>query len=164
MQASPKGGAISPEDYLDVVVVWDDRGFEATRPEYVWIDLYCDDVLVDSQQVHADMQWQYHWKPAPVWSSPGQNASGPGSDVTIHTKHSWYVIQRTEDGYQTTYALGGNRRFVVTNTIYADPPSSPDDKLPQTGVLWWPVPVLVLAGFCMLFLSRIVVKKEQKYE
>lgn len=38
-----------------------------------------------------------------------------------------------------------------------EPPEKPGDKLPQTGQLWWPVPLLVMAGLTFLvvgFLRR----------
>jgi len=42
------------------------------------------------------------------------------------------------------------------------PPSPPPDKLPQTGQLWWPVPVLALAGVAMLIVGIVLRRKSEK--
>lgn len=164
VRVTPKGGPSTSEDYLEVVKIWNDKGSEKKRPESVLVDLYCDGVLVDTQEISADMQWKYRWEPAPVWKTLGQAGNGPGSDVTIEGEHSWYVIERNVDGYKTTYALSGDHRFVITNTIQDDTPSTPENKLPQTGTLWWPVPILVLAGLSLMYLGRTMAKREREHE
>lgn len=39
-------------------------------------------------------------------------------------------------------------------------PTPPPEKLPQTGMLWWPVPVLVLAGLVSLAIGVTVRRRE----
>lgn len=164
VQVSPKGGLLTAEDYLEVLKIWDDKGYEKKRPKSVVVDLYCDGVLVDTQELTADMQWKYRWDPAPVWKSLGQSGNGPGSNVTIEGEHSWYVVERKVNGYKTSYALSGDHRFVITNTIRSTTPPSSGNKLPQTGALWWPVPLLALAGLSLLCLGRAMAKRERMYE
>ena len=163
VQVSPKVALLTAQDYLEVLKVWEDDGQEKKRPESVIVDLYCDDVLVDTQELTAQMQWKYRWDPVPVWKALGQNGNGPGSDVTIEGEHSWYVVERKVSGYKTKYAISGGRCFVITNTANKKPAPS-GGKLPQTGVLWWPVPVLALAGLSLLCLGRVMDKRERLYE
>ena len=161
---TPKGGIASSDDYLEVMKVWDDKGFEKQRPEYILVDIYCDDVLVDTQKLTADMQWQYRWEPIPVWNSLGQEGNGSGSDATIEGEHSWYVVERGADKYKVSYSVNGEHRIVITNTIRAETPPSPENKLPQTGALWWPIPILMMSGFCLIYLGRAMEKRKQKDE
>ena len=52
------------------------------------------------------------------------------------------------DNYTVTYTAKGTV-LTVTNT-YKAPPEKPDEPdLPQTGILWWPVPVM--AGLGIVF-------------
>ena len=41
------------------------------------------------------------------------------------------------------------------------PPTEPDPSLPQTGQLWWPVPVLICAGL-LLFVVGMVLNRRKK--
>ncbi len=160
----PKGGVISAEDHLEVLKIWDDQGLENQRPQSVIVDLYCDDVLVDTQELSAENQWQYLWEPVPVWKSLGQAGEGPGSNVTVEGEHSWYVVERHADSYQQSYTLSGSRRIVITNTQHPETPPTSGDDLPQTGVLWWPVPVLALSGLFLLVLGKVMAKRKREHE
>lgn len=160
----PKGGVISAEDHLEVLKIWDDQGLEDQRPQSVIVDLYCDDVLVDTQELSADNQWQYRWEPVPVWRSLGQAGEGPGSSVTVEGEHSWYVVERNADPYQRSYTLNGSRRIVITNTRHPETPPAPGGNLPQTGALWWPVPVLALSGLFLLVLGKAMAKRKREHE
>ena len=58
------------------------------------------------------------------------------------------------EGYTTQIAREG-LTFVVTNTgtgpASTPPPKTPmPDRLPQTGQLWWPVPLLLAAGLVLV--------------
>lgn len=164
VRVTPKGGKITSKDYLEVVKIWNDKESEKKRPEFVLVDLYCDGVLVDTQKISAAMQWQYRWEPVPIWKSLGHTGNGPGSDVTIEGEHSWYVVEHKVDGYKTTYALSGDHRFVITNTIRRTTTPSSGDRLPQTGVLWWPVPLLAVAGLSLLCLGWSMAGRKEKDE
>ncbi len=39
------------------------------------------------------------------------------------------------------------------------PPTTPDPELPQTGMVQWPVPVLVIAGLCLLVIGYGIVRR-----
>ena len=79
----------------------------------------------------------------------------------------WRVVERdVPDGYTVTVEREG-RVFVITNTKPDDTPepsespepsTSPDEpeKLPQTGQLWWPVPLLFCAGLIFVAAGLII--------
>ena len=71
-----------------------------------------------------------------------------------------------EDGqyrYDVTAAIKSELEREPETTV---PPSTqPEDpKLPQTGQLNWPVPVLAAAGLGLFTLGLILRKKEEPYE
>ncbi len=60
---------------------------------------------------------------------------------------------------------------MTTPTVPENPPKedkpkedTPTGKLPQTGVLWWPVPVLFAAGLILYFLGYITELRRSKFE
>jgi drug/metabolite transporter (DMT)-like permease len=81
---------------------------------------------------------------------------------TYSTDSTWHLIPEKKpvvvppavgaDGYTVTYAVRPvNNTFVVINTVKA--PATPDQTLPQTGQLWWPVPLLAIAGVVLVVLN-----------
>ena len=64
----------------------------------------------------------------------------------------WQVTEaEVPDGYTVAIAQEGTV-FIITNTR----PSEPPPKLPQTGMLWWPVPVLACGGLLLIAVGLIV--------
>ena len=59
------------------------------------------------------------------------------------------------NGYTVTMAQEGNV-FVLTNTY----PRKQPPTLPQTGMLWWPVPILACAGLALLITGLILRRKQ----
>ena len=106
----------------------------ASRPSSVTVQLLCDGAAVDEAQLSADNDWRHTW-----------SNLAPG--------HTWAVVEKSvPDGYATTVERDGDA-FVITNTpaASAPTPSTPGgEKLPQTGQLWWPVPVLLALGLLCL--------------
>ena len=126
---------------IHVLKVWkQDR--EENRPASVQVELLRTDskgktTVVDRQILNPENQWSYTWE-------------------DLSSQASWSVTeQKVPSGYTVSTSQQGST-VVLTNT--AEEPGEPggDDgtpsqKLPQTGQLWWPVPLLMLAGvMCLL--------------
>ena len=59
------------------------------------------------------------------------------------------VEKRTPEGYTVSVNREGNT-YLMTNTCTGRPPMDPpEEHLPQTGQLWWPVAPLALAGMVL---------------
>ncbi|MDO5324397.1 MAG: Cna B-type domain-containing protein [Clostridia bacterium] len=132
----PKSEVVEDEKIsLRVIKVWKDKGYESKRPQEITVELYLGDQLVDTVQLNADNNWRYEWTNLPAGD--------------------WRVVERTKaEGYTVVISHEGNE-YVITNSYTApDSPKddTPDGKLPQTGMLWWPVPLLSIAGVA-LFLA-----------
>ncbi len=69
-----------------------------------------------------------------------------------------------EDGYNRKVEMKSERTKVPTTTPppTTPPPTTPRSELPNTGVLWWPVPILAGAGILLLLIGRITERKKRK--
>ena len=113
--------------------VWKDDGNEAKRPKSISVELLENGTVVDTVTLNQENNWEYTW----------ENLSGSSE---------WLVTEAdVPSGYTVTVSREGCV-FIMTNTY---PPSTPP-KLPYTGMLWWPVPLLVLGGLLMTTIGLIV--------
>ena len=76
--------------------------------------------------------------------------------------HEWTVEEERVTGYRNPAVTYENGIFTVTNTC-SRPGTHHNTRLPQTGQLWWPVPVL-LAGGLVLVIIGLVRRREDDYE
>lgn len=126
-----------------VLKVWEDTGYEKSRPKEVIVQLLRDGEVYNTVTLNADNNWRYTW-------------SGLEDDRV------WTIVEKELEGYTVAVTREGIT-FVVTNTYKestpSKPPSTPTNSgkpnLPQTGQLWWPVPVLVCAGLLLIIVGLI---------
>ncbi|MGL5348229.1 MAG: Cna B-type domain-containing protein [Peptostreptococcaceae bacterium] len=136
----------------DVTVqkVWKNEKDITQRPKAITVKLYKDDVIFDTVELSEENQWKY------VWSNLNKN-------------HDWIAIESdVDDDYNVIYEKYDGK-IIITNTHKESVLSSDDDnkldddsqvdKLPQTGVLWWPVPILALLGMSLIFIGNLGTRK-----
>ena len=157
----------TPEDspgsrYVErkVLKVWKD-GEGGNRPQSIRVQLLKNGKVEETVTLSAKNNWRYSWD-------------------NLDAAEEWQVVEKeTPEGYKVTVTREGIT-FVMTNTWDEpeeppkeppgkppeEPPEEPPEpgteipeepvpkgpKLPQTGQLWWPVPLLALAGMA-LFLA-----------
>lgn len=134
-----------------VLKVWQDEGYTAKRPTEVTIKLMKNGKSYESVKLNEKNSWKYEWNNLPEYDTNG-------------SKNEWSVLEESVSGYTVSIKQEGNA-FTVTNTYKPVTPREPskpepkDPELPQTGVLWWPVPALLAAGVvCVAF--GVVRRKE----
>lgn len=70
--------------------------------------------------------------------------------------YSWRVVEYdTPEGYTVTVDRQGIT-FIMTNSRTEEIPDEPTPTgpdLPQTGMLWWPVPILACAGLFLFLIG-----------
>lgn len=133
-----------PIDYVSrkVIKVWEDDGFENERPKEVVVQLLKDGEVFDTVTLNADNNWRYTWD-------------------KLDDKYTWKVVEKELDGYKVSAYREGNT-FVITNTYTKDtPPPITPPELPQTGQLWWPVPVLITGGLCLIVVGLVSRRRNQ---
>lgn len=116
-------------------------------PKSITVDLYKNDIIYDSVVLSEDNQWSYMWE-------------------NLDRTYDWMIIERNvPDNYTVTYEKYGIET-IITNT-YDDANNideeilTDEDKLPQTGVLWWPVPILLIIGIGLITIGNIRYKKDE---
>lgn len=112
--------------------VWKDDGNEEKRPEKIAVQLLENGTVVDTVTLSKENNWEYTW----------ENLDGSSR---------WQVAEaNVPDGYTVAITQEGTV-FIMTNTR----PSEPPPKLPQTGMLWWPVPVLACGGLLLIVIGFV---------
>lgn len=121
--------------------VWNDAGQEHDRPKKITVQLLKNGEVYDTVILNERNSWRYIWNDLPKYDKNG---------LPIE----WRVVELTPEGY-TVSITQESGTFVVTNTPKQPSVMPPTDQpkeptLPQTGELWWPVPVLAAAGLLLI--------------
>lgn len=157
VEAAPKHSAQPEPEEGDTVTrrvlkVWRDADHETERPHEIVVQLLRDGQLYDAVVLSEANGWGYTWD---------------GLDGACQ----WLVTETVPVGY-TAEILREGAAFVVVNTWDEpdSPPSGPTPPdgpgipeepspegpvLPQTGQLWWPVPLLLCAGLFFIVAGLI---------
>lgn len=169
---TPGGGGNSGTVDRKVLKVWEDGDQETTRPESVRVQLLRDGKVYDTVTLNAGNGWRHTWR-------------------DLSNRYTWQVVEEdVPDGYTVTVNREGIT-FVVTNTVETyipdeptpegpgEPPAPdepggeteiPDEPepqgpaLPQTGVLWWPVPLLACGGMALFLAGWARRRSEEEHE
>ena len=110
-----------------VCKVWEDNGNQESRPKEILVQ------LLENSRVS------------------GHRSPKRGEPLAVYMGEFKGQFQmavaeaKTPEGYTVSVAQEGST-FIMTNTCPSDTPS----RLPQTGMLWWPVPLLACAA-CYLW-------------
>lgn len=150
-----------------VLKVWKDQGYEKERPKEIVVQLLRNGSVYDTVTLDSGNNWSYKW-------------------YDLDADDRWSVVEKEVKGYAVSVNRNGTT-FVVTNTYDTDRPGGSDhptsdhptepgssqgnfssgtgvsagSKLPQTGQLWWPVPMLVCAGLLCLVIGLVRSRTEE---
>lgn len=155
------------EIVVNVAKVWSDSARNNHDDDSVEIEVYGDGVLYTTLTLNKGNNWK---------------ARLDGLDINV----KWTVFEANgPDGYVAQVDFDNNS-FVVRNTPNQGIPPRDDEtttpgdtttgpntntntntkkgKLPQTGLLWWPVPLMVFAGAIMIIIGLSVKIRRRKNE
>ncbi|MBQ1947395.1 MAG: Cna B-type domain-containing protein [Clostridia bacterium] len=114
------------KETITVQKIWNDAAHESERPNRVEVELLRDGVVIDTVILDEACGWTHQW-------------------IELDGGYAYAVREKELDKYKVTVQQDGNT-FVITNTY---------SEIPQTGQLWWPVPVLLAAGLLMILLGLL---------
>ena len=118
---------------ITALKVWQDND-AADRPDSVTVQLLKDGVVVDEVVLNQSNSWRCSWG-------------------TLDTSATWQVVEKDVPAGYAVQVDHSENHYTITNTRTGTPaePShvSSSGHLPQTGQLWWPVPLLAGAGLLL---------------
>ena len=135
--------------------IWKEEEGGDNRPSEIILQLLKDGDVYGEAVLSRENNWRYRWTGLPKAAQ-------------------WTVVEKTvPDGYTVEVERNGNT-FGVTNTrietpsptpepeasIPPTPTQPPENKVPQTGQLWWPVPLLAMAGILFLVIGMVLKRKK----
>ena len=126
----------SDDKYISrkVYKVWADSKNEKERPQEVVVQLLRDGKVYDTVTLSARNNWRYAWD-------------------NLSRKYEWTVVEKEVKNYKVSVSKEGIS-YIITNT-YDVPPPPPPPYIPQTGMLWWPVPILAGVGLFLFVMGYI---------
>lgn len=129
---------------VEVVKIWSDKNYEKKRPNELTITLLCDGEEIDTAILNAENSWSHVFTNLPA-----------AHEYTVREK----IVPKN---YKVSYDIV-NGALVIVNTYQA--PVTPEPDLPQTGQLWWPVPILAGLGMILFFTGWYMHRKwSQEHE
>lgn len=117
---------------LTVKKYWDDTGYEKKRPDTITVQLLKNNKIVPGATVilSEDNKWTAKWE-------------------NLDPLDNWSVKETKVKGYkEPTYSWekdGNVLKCTITNTYG----STTGSKLPQTGQLTWPIPIMTISGMVL---------------
>lgn len=167
-----------PEEKVSLSVrkVWKDQGAETQRPEKVDVQLLENGQEYATVQLSQENNWQYTWENLPAdarWTAVERNVPAE------------YTVLMERDG--SAFVLTNTRRQETTEPGEPEPgepeKTTPQGKtvsdtdpqtaaqpvyvtgvLPQTGMYWWPVPVLFCAGVVLCAIGWVKHRRKEQDE
>lgn len=135
---------VAEKQDVTVKKVWNDGSYDK-RPDSVTIQLLRDGTVQDTVTLNTANGWSYTWKDL---TSTYEGKNGEKKTYT-------YTVNETNIASGYTVAVSQNKTtYTVTNTYKTPetptPTPTPDKKLPQTGTLNWPIPVLTISGLLLV--------------
>lgn len=145
LTVDPKPEEVRHYDEIRVRKVWVD-GQSADRPEQITVRLYVNDRLYGTVTLSAQNNWRYTWDVRGI----AQPAVFKVTEVGVPEGYT-HSVDYT--GTYITSCRGPGREITIVNRKRGVRPPRPSGKLPQTGLLWWPVPLLAGAGMVLFILG-----------
>lgn len=122
---------------LKVIKIWQDYGYTDKRPESITVELLKNGKIERRAELSEKNDWRYTFENLPVYED------GKLNEWTLDEVYF-------DDNYRSEITREGIT-YIVKNIYTGElPPGDPTPLLPNTGLLWWPVPVL--AGLGVLFI------------
>lgn len=167
---------------------WNDSGYTSRRPSSITVRIYRDGELFDTVVLESGNNWSYSWSSPEgyKWTFAEEIDSSLNYTVSMTSRGREYYITNTYRRPPSNPPGGDNPPpgnppgdNPPPGNPPGDNPPTPENppsvlgairelpqvlgarRLPQTGQLWWPLPILVIAG---IFFIVMGIRKNMKSE
>ena len=113
---------------VEVIKLWKNDSTNE-RPRQIIVQLLANGEVQDEAVLSASNGWSYQWE-------------------NLEPELEWTVIEKEVPSGYTVQVEHSEETFTITNT--GTKQASGIQNLPQTGQLWWPVPLLAIMGAILL--------------
>ena len=123
---------------INVIKIWSGEANKDKRPTSVCAELICDGQVIDTVILDSTNNWRHTW-------------------TELDATKTYNVTEKEVPmGYTVTIVRDGNT-FTMNNYSGDVPPSTPPNtpRLPNTGQLWWPVPILAGLGLAFIIAGKL---------
>ena len=161
--------------------IWEnDEEFPQDRSASVDVEIYCNSVLKETVTLSEENDWTYSWtaKTSDVWRVKEINIPEHYT-VIYRSNENQFVVVNTHDKdvppvTTTTTTAITTTSGTVTGTSVKDTTTvtkvrttssttkKTESKLPQTGQLWWPVPILAIGGIIFVGIGCRLIARNKK--
>lgn len=148
------------KDYqLEILKIWKD-GENPNRPHSITVEIYENDDLYDTVVLDKSNNWKYKLyglNKNSVWTVKEQTVKD-GYTVSVERQNNRFVLENTLDDTPPGDTPGGNNPKDKDKNKGKNPNNSSNtnsNRLPQTGLLWWPVPCLLAGGLLIMIIGFI---------
>ena len=164
----PGGGGDDDTVNRKVLKVWKDGGNEDQRPKEIVVQLLRNGKVYDTVTLNAGNNWRHTWTGLDddyTWRVV-EYETPEGYTVTVEREGITFVMTNTKEPDNPPDRPPDNPPDQPPDTPPDNPPDEPDEPdepgtpdepgepgLPQTGMLWWPVPVLACAGLFLFLMG-----------
>ena len=124
-----------------VVKIWRDAGSENSRPQAIEVVLLRNGEIYETIRLNAKNNWSYTWE-------------------GLYAEDEWLIAELVPDGFHVLISDDGDITAIINTKEKTVPPET---DVPDTGVLWWPLPVLVLLGVSLILVG-VRVRRGSKNE
>lgn len=138
---TPKIAERTDDDSLSVVKVWKDG--KTSRPAKIEVQLLKDGEIYETVELNKGNSWRHTWQNLPA-----------GCD--------WQITEKEVPAGYTVTVSREKTTFTVKNSVPGSPGKTPPGKLPQTGMLWWPIPMLAAVGLLLFMLGVLRHRKNNE--
>ena len=140
---------------LSVKKIWmnDEHALE-NRTASISVELYKDAELWKTIVLDASNDWSYSW-------SDYENADWRVKEKVV--PEGYTIIYRSNDTqFAIVNTFAGKTSPPETTTTPRESSSETEGKLPQTGQLWWPVPILACGGILFIAVGCRINLRDKK--
>lgn len=155
----PKYDLYRENDTVDLraLKIWDDgNNLDKSRPESITVQLLKNGEIYEEVVLNEANNWRYEWKNLDAecqWLLIEKEVA-PGYVVAVNRQRMTFTVTNTHEPVEPPDE--------TTTTTTTDKPETPNDpRLPQTGQLWWPVPVLLVVGLAICFTGLFIKKRSE---